>query len=162
MVRLRSLLIIIPVTNVCRSHLIIVTMNTECNPIWQDCTITAATTQAPPKLDSVLSSIRDFVSSSPSTCSPTGYPIWLMFIIWLTTETGVVIIDWIIHQIRIRRIMEIPEFINRLPPSGKLILLILISIQHLIYYFVSICAIVRTIHRERQQETVPMDPYEHV
>lgn len=58
--------------------------------------------------------------------------------------------------------MEIPDFVTGLPPTGKLILLALISIQHLMYYFISVCAIIRNIHQERQQETVPMDPYEQV
>lgn len=137
-------------------------MNIECNPIWQECSpLPSSSTQAPPKLDSVISSVKEFISTSQPTCS-TGYPLWILFLIWLTTESGVVVIDWIIHQFKIRRIMEFPEFMNSLPPSGKLLLFVLISIQHLTYYLISVCATVRNIHRERQRETVPMDPYEQV
>lgn len=137
-------------------------MQQECNPIWQECSpIPSSSTPAPPKLDSVINSVKDFITSQPTACT-SGYPIWILFIIWLTTETGVTIIDWLIHQLILRRIMEIPDFIYRLPPTGKLLLLTLLAVQHLIYYIISICAAVRNIHRERRQETVPMDPYEQV
>lgn len=142
-------------------------MDIECNPIWQECSpILKASTQAPPltsappKLESVVSAIRNFSTSSQPSCST--YPIWMLFLIWLTTETGAVVIDWIIHHIRARRIIEFPDIIDKLPPTGRLILLALLCLQHIIYNIVSVCAIVRNIHRERQQETVPMDPYEQV
>lgn len=135
----------------------------ECNPIWQECSPSASSTLAPPppKLDSVISSVKDFMSSQSNACS-SGYPIWILFIIWLTTETGVTIIDWLIYQLRTRRICEVPDLIYRLPPTGKLILLTLIILQHLVYYMISVCTTLRNIHRERRQETVPMDPYEQV
>lgn len=137
-------------------------MQQECNPVWQQCSpATSTSTLAPPKLDSVIHSVKGFISSQSNACN-SGYPIWILFIIWLTTETGVTIIDWLIHNISVRRIMDIPDFIHRLPPTGKLILLALLTIQHLIYYIISICTIVRNIHRERRHETVPMDPYEQV
>lgn len=137
-------------------------MRQECNPVWQECSpIDPTSTSAPPKLDSVLHSVKEFLSSQSSACN-SGYPIWILFIIWLTTETGVTIIDWIIYNITLRRIMDIPDFIHRLPPTGKLIVLILLVIQHLIYYLISICTIMKNIYNERQQETVPVDPYEQV
>lgn len=136
-------------------------MDTECNPIWQECSPSIKTsTLAPPSLKTVISAFREFSSSSQSTCST--YPLWILFLIWLTTETGAVVIDWIIYHLKIRRIIEFPGIIDKLPPTGKLILLALLCIQHLIYKIISVCAIVRNIQRERQRETVPMDPYEQV
>lgn len=137
-------------------------MQQECNPFWQECSpIPPSSTPAPPKFDSVIHSVKEFISSQSNACS-SGYPIWILFIIWLTTETGVTIIDWLIYIITVRRIMEIPDFVYRLPPTGKLIVLMLLTIQHLIYYIISICTIVRNIRQERRHETVPMDPYEQV
>lgn len=137
--------------------------NYECNPNWQECSPSASSTLAPPppKLETVITSLKEFVSSQPNACS-TGYPLWILFIIWLTTETGVTILDWLIHQLHVRRICEVPDFIHRLPPTGKLLILILVILQQFVYYVISVCAIVRNIHRERRQETVPMDPYEQV
>lgn len=137
-------------------------MQQECNPIWQQCSpITPSSTSAPPQLDSVIHSVKEFISSQSNACS-SGYPIWILFIIWLTTETGVTILDWLIHNIIVRRIMEVPDFIHRLPPTGKLLILMLLIIQHLCYYIYSLCTILRNIRHERRQETVPMDPYEQV
>lgn len=135
-------------------------MQQDCNPIWQHCQLSTTSTAAP-NIKSVITAAKDFFSSQPSSCSA-GYPVWILICIWLTTETGVTIIDWLIYQLTIRRLIEFPNFMKSLPPTGKLILLILLLLQHLIYYIVSICTIVRLVQRERRQETVPMEPYEQV
>lgn len=136
-------------------------MQQDCNPIWQTCQPLPSSSTAAPDIKSVFTAAKEFISSQSSAC-PAGYPMWILFLIWLTTETGVIIIDWLIFQLSVRRVIEFPSFIKSLPPTGKLALLILLLLQHLMYYIVSICAIVRIVHRERRQETVPMEPYEQV